>query len=336
MLAANDQGDGPLFLDPSSDRAREWFRTKRRGLVDKVMSVSDAVRQFVQDGSYLAVGGFGSVRIPTAVLHEIVRRRKQDLGFSGHTATHDLQVLAAGNLTGRGRLLARIDAAYVVGLEARGLSPQARRVMESGEVVVCEWTNYALAVRLRAAASGVPFLPARTMLGTDTFRHSAARTIRCPFTGETLVALPALYPDVAAIHVHEADRFGNARIRGTTVADLDLARASKSVILTCERLIHDDEIRREPDRTVIPFYCVDAVCEVPFGSFPGNMPYEYDSDEDHLRAWLLAERDEETYRAFLDRHLLGVSGFDEYLQTCGGLERMRRLRAREFLLEGGA
>src|SRR4051795_9051934 len=290
-MIVHDAGDGSLFTDPSSDRAREHFRGKRSGLVDKVMTVAEAVRRFVPDGSYLAVGGFGCDRIPTAVLHEIVRRRKQDLGFAGHTSTHDFQVLAAGNLTGRGRLLARVDAAYVVGLEARGLSPHARRVMESGEVEVCEWSNYALAVRLRAGASGVPFLPARTMLGTDTFRRSAAKAVTCPFTGETLVALPALCPDVAVIHAHESDRCGNARIRGTTVADLDLARAARTLILTCERIIPEDETRREPDRTDVPFFCVDAVCEVPFGSYPGNMPYEYFSDEDHLRDWLRAECD---------------------------------------------
>src|SRR6202040_1613215 len=141
--------------------------------------------------------------------------------------------LCAGNLTGRGRTLARVDVAYIVGLEARGLSPHARRVMESGEVECTEWTNYALAVRLKAAAMGVPFLPARSMLGTDTFRHSAARVISCPFTGERLVALPALYPDVAAIHVHEADRYGNCRIRGTTVADLDLAPAAHGLLHPC-------------------------------------------------------------------------------------------------------
>lgn len=334
-MAVSERGEGTLFLDPSADRARAYFRTKRRGLVDKVMTVADAVRRYVVDGSYLAIGGFGVDRIPTAALHEIVRQGPQDLGFSGHTATHDFQILAAGNLTGRGRLLAKVDVAYVVGLEARGLSPHARRVVESGEVEICEWTNYALAVRLRAAASGVPFLPARTMLGTDTFRHSAAATVRCPFTGETLVALPALHPDVAIIHVHECDRFGNARISGTSVCDLDLARAARSVIVTCERLISDDEIRRQPDRTAIPFFCVDAVCEVPFGSFPGNMPYEYYSDEAHLRAWLAAERSEETHRVFLDRHLFGVTDFQEYLQICGGIERMRQLRAEEFLLERG-
>ncbi len=334
-MIATDEGAGPLFLDPSAERARSHFRGKRQGLVDKRMSVTEAVRTFVTDGAYLAVGGFGADRIPTAVLHEILRQNPQDLAFAGHTSTHDFQILCAGNLSGRGRLLAKVDSAYIVGLESRGLSPHARRVMESGEVEICEWTNYALAVRLRAAASGVPFLPARTMLGTDTMRQSAAKVIQCPFTGETLVALPALHPDVAVIHVHESDRFGNARIRGTTVADLDLARAARALIVTCERLIPDDEIRREPDRTAIPFFCVDAVCEVPYGSFPGNMPYEYFSDEDHIRAWLTAERDPETHRAFLDRYILGVATFDEYLARCGGLERLRTLRGREFLLDAG-
>jgi glutaconate CoA-transferase subunit A len=328
-------GEGPLFCDPSANRAREYFRSNRRGLTDKVMTVADAVQRFVADGSYLAIGGFGADRIPTAVVHEIVRQRKQDLGFSGHTATHDFQILCAGNLTGRGRLLAKVDAAYVVGLEARGLAPHARRVLESGEVEVCEWSNYALALRYKAAAMGVPFLPARTMLGTDTYARSAARTLTCPFTGETLIAVPALYSDVAAIHVHEADRYGNARIRGITVADPDLARAAKRLILTCERLIPHEEIRRTPDQTSIPFFCVDAVCEVPFGSYPANMPGEYFSDEEHLRAWLNAEADANAYPAFLEQFVFGVGSFHEYLDRCGGIERMQRLRQRELLLDQG-
>src|SRR5581483_4192714 len=111
-------------------------------------------------------GGFGADRLPTAVVHEIVRQRKQNLAFAGHTATHDFQILCAGNLTGRGQTLAKVDAAYIVGLEARGLSPHARRVMESGTVQVVEWSNYTLALRFKAAAMGLPFLPARSLLGT--------------------------------------------------------------------------------------------------------------------------------------------------------------------------
>ncbi len=327
------RGEGALFTDPSADRARQFFAAKPRALTDKLTTVSAAVRALVQDGDYLAIGGFGGARLPTAVVHEVVRQGKQRLGFAGHTATHDFQILCAGNLLGRGQTLEKVDVAYVIGLEARGLSPHARRVMESGTVAFTEWTNYTLALRFKAAAMGVPFLPARSLLGTDTLRHSAACVIACPFTGERLAAVPALYPDVAAIHVHEADRFGNCRIRGTTVADLDLARAAKRLIVTCERLVPADEIRADPSRTVIPFFCVDAVCEVPFGSYPGNMPYEYFSDEDHLRAWLAAERDLDTFRSFADKYLYGVRDFHEYLDRCGGMARMQELRRQEFLLD---
>ena len=97
----------------------------------------------------------------------------------------------------------------------------------------------------------------------------------------------------------------------------------------------EEEIRRDPTRTVIPFFCVDAVCEVPFGSYPGNMPYEYFSDEDHLRRWLAAEKDVDTLRAFLETYIYGVRDFAEYLQRCGGLPRLQQLRQQEFLLHRG-
>ena len=193
------EGIGPLLTSVDCDAARAYFRAQPKGMVDKVMPVSEAVSRFVVDGDYLASGGFGGDRIATAVLHEIVRQKKQHLGIAGHTTTHDFQILCSGNLTGRGQLLDRVDAAYIVGLEARGLSPHARRVMQSGDVRVCEWSNYTLALRFQAAAMGVPYLPARSILGTDTFKRSAAKQISCPFTGVPLAAIPALWPDVAVI-----------------------------------------------------------------------------------------------------------------------------------------
>ena len=330
IVDSPEEGAGPLFTSPDCDQSREVFRTKLTSLTDKVMSVSEAVERFVGDGDYLASGGFGGDRIATAFLHEIVRQRKQNLGFAGHTTTHDFQVLCAGNDTGRGQLLSRIDVAYIIGLEARGLSPHARRVVESGQVELCEWSNYTLALRFQAAAMGLPFLPARSLAGTDTFRRSAARKLTCPFTGKQLVAVPALWPDVAVIHVHEADCYGNCRIFGTTVADTDVARAAKKLLVSCERLIPNSEIRRDPTSTDIPYYCVDAVCEVPYGSYPGNMPYEYYSDEEHLKQWLQEEADPMTHRQFVDKYLFDVSDFDEYLERCGGLRRLRELRRQEL------
>lgn len=326
MFEVVAQGEGPLFMDPDADKAREFFKTKNRALVNKTMSVKDAVEKFVHDGDYLAIGGFGANRIPTAVCHEIVREKRKNLIFAGHTATHDFQILAAGETFNR------CDIAYIIGLEARGLSPNARRYMESGKVQSCEWTNYSLALRFKAAAMGVSFLPGRSVLGTDTFKYSAAKVVKCPFTGQLYCLYPAVWPDVSAIHVHEADIFGNARFKGISIADLELARASKRLIITCERLIHNEEIRNDPSATGIPYYLVDAVCEVPYGSYPGNMPYEYFSDEEHLKLWLETEKDPGAFKKLLERYIFGTKNFDEYLELCGGIQRINELRAQEKLI----
>jgi hypothetical protein len=174
---------------------------------------------------------------------------------------------------------------------------------------------------------GLPFLPARNMLGSDTFKYSAARTIECPFTGQKLNALPALMPDVAMIHVHYADKFGNCAVRGTTVKDDDLAKASKRVIVSAERIVPDSFFRDAPERTTIPFFCVDAVIEAPFGSHPCNMPYEYYFDEEHIREYLKAGKDESSVKEYLDRWIYSVKDFDEYLDKVGTkkLNALRRL-----------
>lgn len=320
--------EGELFRGPEVDGTREFFRSKPRKLAPKVMTAREAIARFVHDGDYLAAGGFGTNRIPTALLHEVVRQRRKNLGFSGHTSTHDFQILVAGDC------LDRVDCAYVVGLEARGLSPSARRAFESGRLRATEWSNAALAWRYKAAAMGLPFLPSRVMLGTDTCRYSAAREITCPFTGMTLLALPALSPDVALIHVHRCDEFGNAQIDGISVADLDLARAARHVVLSTERLIPNEAIRQQPHCTAIPYFCVDAVVEARYGSYPGNMPYEYFSDEEHLREWLKAEQDPAELAAFLEKHIYGVPDFQAYLELKGGEARMAQLRAEERLENG--
>ncbi len=321
-----EEGIGRLLTDPDPDNAREFFRKKSRKMVDKVMSLKDAIARFVHDGDYLAIGGFGAIRTPIAACHEIVRQGRKNMGFAGHTSTHDFEVLSAGEVFNR------VDIAYIIGLEARGLSPCARRYMESGKVEITEWTNYSLAARLKAAAMGVPFVPTRNVLGTDTFHYSAGKVVKCPFTGKRLMLQPALYPDVSVIHVHEADIYGNSRIKGITISDLDLARATKRLIITTERLISNDEIRRDPSLTSIPFYLVDAVCEVRYGAYPGNMPYEYFSDEEHLQEWLKAERDPDAFKEFLKLNIYDCKDHAEYIELHGGIKRMNELRAKEFLI----
>ncbi len=205
--------------------------------------------------------------------------------------------------------------------------------MESGEVEVTEWTNYAMAARLKAAAMGISFIPIRNMMGTDTFKYSASKKINAPTREITTSWRRRSTRISAAIHVHEADVYGNCRIRGITIADLELARASKRLVITCERIISNEQIRSDPSLTVIPFYLVDAVCEVPYGSYPGNMPYEYYSDEEHLREWLTVEKDPEELKKFLDKNIYGVKEFTEYIEINGGLKKMQELRDKEYLVD---
>jgi glutaconate CoA-transferase subunit A len=314
-----------LFSSPNVEDARSFFMQKPRTLTSKLMSVSEAVDRYVHDGDYIASGGFGGVRIASAVLHEMVRKHKKNLGLAGHTATHDFQILAAG------RCFNRCDVAYIVGLEMRGLSPNARRYVESGAVKMTEWSNATLAWRYKAASMGVPFLPTRVLMGTDIIKYSAAKEIECPFTGQRLMAVPALFPDVAIIHVHRADMYGNCQIDGITIADYDVGRSAKRVIISTERLVDTDEIRKEPLKTLLPFWLVDAVCHVPYGSYPGNMPYEYFSDEDHLAEWMEVEQDMGAFEKFLDKYIYGVRDFSEYLELKGGEARMAELRELEPL-----
>src|SRR5512137_2852670 len=166
---ANIVSVGELFSPPDVNGAREFFRQKSRAMTDKRMTVQEAVSRFIHDGDYVASGGFGMVRIATAILHEIVRQGRKNLGFAGHTSTHDFEIMCAG------QCFNRCDAAYILGLELFGLSRQARRWMESGNVRVTEWSNATLGWRYKAAAMGIPFLPARSLLGTDEFKYSAAK-----------------------------------------------------------------------------------------------------------------------------------------------------------------
>jgi glutaconate CoA-transferase, subunit A len=319
------KGKGPLFMPPDPFGFREHQRKKNRGQRSKITTVPEAVASYVQSGSYIATGGFGTNRIPTAILHEILRQKKGDLGFAGHTTTHDYQILVAGDC------LRRVDAAYIVGLEARGLSRCARKAHQDGRIEVCEWSNASLGWRFSAGARGIPFFATYVTAGTDTFNYSAGTLVECPYTGQPVVLVPALNPDVGIIHVHRADEMGNCEIEGITVADAVLAAASRTTIVTCEAIVQTDYFRENPQRTTVPWICVDAVIEVPGGSYPGNMPGLYFSDEKHLGQWLEAEKDEGEFKKFLDHYIYSSSNFEEYLEKCGGAERLEELRAEELL-----
>jgi 3-oxoacid CoA-transferase subunit A/glutaconate CoA-transferase subunit A len=319
-ILAEGMGECLGWHDP--DEHRLWVReNKPRSMVDKQMSVREAVERFVQDGNLIAVGGFGHVRVSMAIIYEIIRQKRRNLAIAAKTAVHDIDLLIAGGC------ISKVECAYAFGHELRGLSPAGRRAVESGTVrVVAETSNAGFQWRFLAAAMGIPFIPARTLMGTDTFAKSAAKVARDPWSGNLVCLLPALYPDVAIIHVHRSDRFGNCQVDGSIVEDFELARAARRVLVTTEEIVDNEVIRNEPHRTVIPFLFVDAVCEVPYGAHPACMPYKYFSDEPHIKEWLTLTNTETGTQEYLDRYVFGVKDFEEYLKRVGGVRRMKELK----------
>lgn len=305
-----ERGQGPLIQAIDLEEFRAWNRQKNKSLVDKRMSEEQAVQRFIQNGMYIGTELYGTVRCPMSLVNEIIRQGVKDLSVAGQGVMELDLLLGAG-------LVSAVDITYI-GLEVYGISNCLRREVESGRVKTCvEWSNASIAWRFKAAAMGVPFLPVRSMLGTDTFHYSAAVVVDCPFTGEPICLLPALILDVGLIHVHRADKHGNAQIDGISGFAIEMARASKTLIVSAEQIVDTDEIRKHPDRTVIPYYLVDAVVEAPFGSHPGEMCYQYRRDEEQIREWVQAAKEPETTQAYLDKYVHSVKDHAEYLKKIG-------------------
>ncbi|UCD99363.1 MAG: CoA transferase subunit A [Chloroflexota bacterium] len=312
-------GKGNLIQPPDINAFREWNRNKSKVLVDKRMTEAEAVRHFIKDGDYIGTELYGTVRAPMSLVNEIVRQGKKDLRVAGQGVLELDMLLAAS-------LIKELDFTYI-GLELYGVSNCLRREVESGRIEnVVEWSNAALTWRFKATSIGVPFLPIRTMLGTDTLEYSAAKVVEDPFTGSPICLVPALILDVGLIHVHRADMYGNSQIDGISGFSAELARASKRLLISAEEIVDSEEIRQTPDRTIIPYYLVDAVVEAPFGSHPGEMCYLYRRDEPQIREWVEAAQEPHTTRNYLEKYIYNVRDHQQYLELIGA-ERLESLRS---------
>jgi acyl CoA:acetate/3-ketoacid CoA transferase alpha subunit len=312
-----ESGIGELIQPYDMDEFREWNRTRKsRKLIDKRMSEQEAVSKFIYDGCYIGTELYGTVRAPMSLAREVVRQNKKDLRVCGQGVLELDLWLAAG-------LIKKLDITYI-GLEVYGIPPSLRRAVESGQVETCvEWSNASITWRMKAAAMGVPFLPARSMLGTDMLKYSASKVVEDPFTGIKVALLPALILDVGIIHVQRADQFGNCQIEGITGFALEMSRACKRLIISAEKIVPTEEIRKYPDRTVIPYYLVDAVVHAPFGSYPGEMAYMYGRDEIGIKEWVDMSATAEGAREYLEKYVFGVKDHSAYLDLIGE-ERLKQ------------
>jgi glutaconate CoA-transferase subunit A len=294
------------------EAARRRLEAKPKSAGPKLGSLEDAVAR-VRDGDHLALGGCLYSRTPLALVWALLRRRPAGLTFSRNLMCYEGEW---GMVSGAVRKV--VTSWMGIGLPW-GLSRIQREFVEAGRVEFEEWSHLGLGLRYRAAAMGVPFLPSLTMLGSDLMEVGGSRTVQCPYTGRALHAVPALFPDVALIHVQKADHLGNCRIDGYPHMDADIARAAATVLITAEEIVPEDEIRRQPDRTVIPGFLVDALVHVPYGSYPHECYGLYDAEPEHFSAYVdaIRERGAAGVAGYLERYVYAPGSHAEYLALFG-------------------
>src|SRR5882762_9940249 len=259
------------------------------------MSLEEAAA-LVPDGASVGIGGSTLSRTPMAMIWALIRAGRKELFCQRSITSSEGELLFA---SGASRHI--LTSWFSQGI-VWGVSRVMRLYTESGRARFEEWSHMAMGLRFRAGAMGVPFLPMRSMMGSDVIGQLPdTRLIDCPFTGEKLVLVPALNPDVALIHVQRCDAYGNAQIDGLPFVDIDLAMAANKVILSTEQIVSNDQIRRAPDRTRIPFFAVDAVVELPFGCAPHECYGVYEPMIRHM----------ENYVALVNKD--PVKGMQEYL-----------------------
>ena len=251
-----------------------------RGLREKVMTLEEATK-LVSNGDHVGVGGCTMSRTPLAMIWALIRARKKELIISRSITSTEGDLLYASGVS------QHIMTSWFTQGIVWGVSKVMRHYTEQKLARYEEWSHMSMGLRYRAGAMGVPFMASRSMLGSDV-GHRVGRdlqTMQCPFTGETVALLPALNPDVVLIHVQRCDAYGNAQMDGLQFMDIDMAMAANRVILTTERIVSNDQIRRTPDQTRIPFFTVDAVVEVPFGSAPHECYGMYEPFFTHMDAY---------------------------------------------------
>lgn len=304
-------------------KLRKDLAQRDRSLREKVVSLEEAV-SFVRDGDSVGIGGSTMSRTPMGLIWALIRAKRKQLSCSRCIVSSDGDLLYGSGAS------EHIVTSWFSQSILWGVSKVMRHYVETGKARYDEWSHMAMGMRFRAGAMGVPFIPIRSMLGSGVVgQRPEAKEIICPFTNEKLLLVPALNPDVALIHVQRSDAYGNAQINGLQFMDIDLAMAANKVVLTTERIVSNDQIRRAPDQTKIPFFAVDAVVELPFGSAPHECYGVYEPMMRHMKYYVdLVNKDPVAgMREYLDRFVYGPKSWTAFLDLIGIEEVLEAARA---------
>jgi len=304
---------------------------------NKLISLSEAVG-LVPDGASLSFGGFTTQRHPMAFIYELARLRRRDLYLFGHSPGGDWDILIGAGCVKRVELAYEADEAF------NTVGPRWRKAVERGQIEWEDYSNFAMVSRFTAGAMGLPFMPIRSLLGSDLLekltltpeqRLADPRTapkklhvMQSPFNPEERVALlPAIHTDFAVLHVQKAASDGTIRIEGQTFADVQQALCADVVIVTTEEIVDPAVLRSEPERNPLPYFVVAHVCHVPYGAHPYAVYNYYDYDPLQLKLYHDSAREDAAFEAYLERFVYGVQNHAAYLAVVGGSARLESLRA---------
>ncbi len=293
---------------------------------DKRITLAEAAKM-VPNSSEIFWGGFGFQRAPIAFAHELTRQKKRHLNIQTCGSEVDLEIMCGAGVADK------FEIAFTA-IEALGLSNNARRRVVEGKLQVEDYSNLAMAMRFLGGSLNVPFMPIRSLMGTDMARlarfkgDQKLKIIDCPFTGEKICLVPSVKPDFSIVHVQRVDKSGNAQIDGIVGEDIEGSRCGKKLIVLAEELIDEEEIRVNPDQTKIPAMYVDHVVVLPYTAHPMMCHNYYDYDLEHLQMFHKLTRTEEGWQEYLDTYILGVENHSEYLEKIGW-DNLNKLKAKK-------
>ncbi len=274
-----------------------------------VADLREAVADLVRDGDSVALEGFTHL-IPTAAAHEIIRQGRKDLTLIRMTPD-----LIYDQMIGMG--CARKLVFSWGGNPGVGSLHRFRDAVENdwpAPLEIEEHSHAGMANRYVAGASNLPFAVLRGYVGTDLPKvTSTIAPIKCPFTGEELMAVPALNPDVSIIHAQQADGRGNVAIWGISGIQKEAVLSARRAIVTVEEVV--DELVPHPFQVVLPAVAIDAISVEPKGAHPSYADGYYDRDNSFYEAWDPIGRDREEFGAWMEEHVLGTENFGEYLES---------------------
>jgi len=293
----------------------------------KLCSMRDAVARFVPDGASICLGAALEACIPFAAGHEIIRQGKRDLTLIGPISDMLFdQMIGAG-------AVARVIAAWVGNVSA-GLGHSYRRAAERGlprPLIVEDHSNLTLSLALLAGALGVPYIPTRSLLGSDIpVSNPRFKTAPDPWTGRLTLLVPALTPDVAIVHVQRADAEGDGHAWGPLGVTREAALAARRVILVAEELWPAERILADPNLVLVPAIKVAAVVHEPWGALPSPVQGCYGRDHEQFTRYHAESRTPDGFQAWLEEWVLGAGDWKGFLDRLGA-ERLERLRVRRHL-----